>query len=407
MPRSSKPIKAIKLTNGDDVYTGGGAVDGRGGNDVLVGSHLTGGRGADRFVHLWTSSEVVIADFNRREGDKIEVPSARVDKAIRANLGWMLVDGECSQAARLGSDAGQIVQVANGDGTYTLNFYYAGSLTPSSKIIVNTKVVPSDFAGTNWVQYPASPTEGDDSLVGFNGNERIDLLGGNDTYDGLSGFDEIHGGAGNDTLRGGDPLAQLVGGNRIFGGSGDDLLTSGSGHDWLDGGADNDRLFGGGGGDSLYGGAGNDLLVGGLGGDDLTGGSGADTFVYAEIGDSAPAASYRPGDLYSYDYKHPDLIFDFNPAEGDVIDLRQLDIDPSLAGVQTADWTYTGSAYDPGVAGAQMTLTQGTIWTYNASGAFYPRPGTILSLYLDDGDAIPDFQIQLTGSHLSTAGILW
>lgn len=407
MPKSSKLVKAVKLTNGDDVFSNGGAVNGRGGNDILVGSHLTGGKGADRFVFLWSSNEVVITDFDRREGDKIEVPSARVDQAIRANLGWLLVDWEYSEVARLASDAGQIVQVANGDGTFTLNFYYAGSATPSSKIIVNTKVVPSDFAGTNWVQYPAAPTEGADNFVGFNGNERISLLGGNDTYDGLSGSDDIDGGAGDDVLRAGDPLAQVVGGSRLLGGIGNDLLTSGSGQDILDGGADDDQLFGGAGGDTLSGCSGRDVLAGGIGGDELTGGSGADTFLYLALGDSAPAASYRPGDYYSYDYRHPDLIYDFNPAEGDVIDLRQLDIDPNLAGVQTAAWTYTGSAYDPGVAGAQMTLTQDTIWTYNASGAFYPRSGTILSLYLDDGDAVPDFQIQLTGSHMSTVGILW
>ena len=407
MPKSFKSIKAVKLTNRDDVYTGGGAVDGRGGNDILVASHMTGGRGADRFVLLWTSDQVVITDFNRREGDRIEVPSARIDQAIRANLGWLLVDDEYSQAARLGSDAGQIVQVANGDGSYTLNLYYSGSLLPSSKIIVNTKVVPGDFAGANWVQYPAVPTEGADSFVGFNGNERIDLLSGNDIYDGLSGFDHIDGGAGNDVLRAGDPLARLVGGSTLLGGSGNDMLTSGSGQDHLDGGADDDRLFSGAGGDILQGGSGNDALAGGIGGDELTGGSGADTFLYLALGDSAPAASYRPGDPSFYDYRHPDLIFDFDPAEGDLIDLRQLDIDPNLAGVQTAAWTFTGSAFDPAVAGAQMTLTQDTIWTYGPSGASNPRTGTILSLYLDDGDAIPDFQIQLTGSYTSTAGILW
>lgn len=401
MPKSAK-VKTVKLTNGNDVYTDGGAVDGRGGDDILVGTHMTGGRGADRFYLLWTSEQVVITDFNRREGDKIEVPSARVDQAIRANLGWLLVDEEYSHAARLGSDAGQIVQVANDDGSYTLNFYYSGKLAPSSTIIVNTKVVPSDFAGANWVQYPAVPTEGADNFVGFNGNERIDLLGGNDIYDGLSGFDEIDGGAGNDILRAGDPLARLVGGSTLRGGVGDDLLTSGSGNDLLDGGADDDRLSGGAGADVLLGGSGKDVLAGGVGGDDLTGGSGADIFLYLALGDSAPAAGTNV-----YDHRYPDLIHDFDAAEGDVIDLRSLDIDLNAAGVQTAAWTYTGNAYDPGVSGAQMTLTQGTIWTYGATGASNPRPGTTLSLYLDDGDAIPDFQIQLAGSQMSTAGILW
>nr|WP_294168619.1 hypothetical protein [uncultured Sphingomonas sp.] len=383
------------------------------GNDYLQGFEgsdvLTGGTGADTFWYPWlynVGDVDTITDFNRAEGDKIDLWSSRVGRF--ANLGWVLVDDAFSPAADANHDAGQIVQVANSDGTYTLSFYYSNQTSPSFKIIVNTKLIPSDFLGDNWVQYPASPTEGADSFVGFNGSDRIDLLGGDDVYDGLSGNDEIVGGAGNDTLRGGNPIGTTIGGSRIEGGSGNDLLIAGSGQDVLYGGTGADRLFGGDGGDLLVGEDGDDTLSGGLGGDYLSGQGGADTYLYSHIGESPVATSSGPLRFpLDFGYGQPDTIFGFDPAAGDVIDLRQLDTDLATAGVQTAAWTFTGSAYDSSVGGAQITLTLGTIYTYDTTGTAYPQAGTTLSLYLDDGDAIADFQIQLTGSHTTVQGILW
>jgi Ca2+-binding RTX toxin-like protein len=453
------PVKASKiqkLSKSDDVYAAsalGGAVDGRGGNDVLVGSEaddkliggrgndilrggsgndilvggrgddflqgfggsdvLTGGAGADTFWWHWSNGpgdRDVITDFNRAEGDKISLPSSRVDIAIRANLGWLLVDGAFDQAARMRSEEGQIVQVANADGTYTLRIYYSGTtLSPTlqHEIVVNTKLIPRDFDAGYKVRYPNVATEGDDHFLGSNGADIIYLLGGNDSFDGLSGFDEIHGGAGDDVLRSGDPLARTSGGSKLFGDEGNDLLIAGSGQDFLDGGDGNDILRGNGGGDLLYGGTGDDVLDGGRGGDVLSGGAGADRFVFSSIADSPTQASFMPsGDFYFYSYNHPDLIVDFNPAKGDVIDLRQLDVDPAKDGVQTANWVFAGASYDPTISGPQMTISYETIFDYAYDGASSPRTGTILSLYLDDGDDIPDFQVQLNGIHLGSEWVL-
>lgn len=451
-----KAVKSSKLGKGDDLYAGTGgsdAVDGRGGNDILDGGEgndrliggkgndilrgqggndtliggagndllqgyegsdtLTGGRGADTFWWYWnnnTGDSDVITDFNRAEGDKIHLPSSRVDIAIRANIGWLLVDGQFSQAARLQSEEGQIVQVANGDGTFTLRIYGSGTaLDPSPwyEIVVNTKLVPSDFSAGYEVRYPNVPTEGDDQFIGSNGTDRIDLLGGNDSFDGLSGYDEVHGGAGNDSIRAGDPLARMIGGSTLFGDAGDDLLVGGNSHDRLYGGSDNDRLIGNAGGDVLSGGSGDDVLIGGLSGDELDGGAGVDRFVYLSIADSPTIASYQPTAYYlDYGYQHPDTIFDFDPTAGDVIDLRGLDIDPQTAGVQTAAWTFAGSNYDPALGGTQFTLSEQLIYNYKSNGAFDPRPGTVLSLYLDDGDDVPDFQVQIGGQHDGTGWIL-
>ncbi|MCG9692953.1 retention module-containing protein [Vibrio sp. Isolate22] len=75
-------------------------------------------------------------------------------------------------------------------------------------------------------------------------------------------------------------------------------LTAGSG---------NDRLEGGAGDDTLVGGDGNDTLIGGGGSDILTGGDGMDSFVWLNIEDGVE-----------------DTITDFNLAEGDQIDLREV-----------------------------------------------------------------------------------
>lgn len=76
-----------------------------------------------------------------------------------------------------------------------------------------------------------------------------------------------------------------------------DFLVGGDGFDFIDGGADDDLLFGNGAADILIGGGGDDMLRGGEGGD---------RFVFEDALDGH------------------DVIVDFNPAEGDWIDLDVL-----------------------------------------------------------------------------------
>ena len=63
---------------------------------------------------------------------------------------------------------------------------------------------------------------------------------------------------------------------------------------------------------TLNGGAGNDTLIGGAGNDTLTGGLGADVFAW------------RLGDQGSTTTPARDVITDFNPGQGDALDLRDL-----------------------------------------------------------------------------------
>jgi Ca2+-binding RTX toxin-like protein len=173
-----------------------------------------------------------------------------------------------------------------------------------------------------------------DALIGGQGN---DFLGGNDT---------LNGGNGNDLLNGGD------GSDQLFGQGNDDILIGGQGNDFLDGGDGNDQLFGDSNGDVLIGGqgndflggndvlnggngndllngeAGNDILIGvnstaGLPGagneiDTLTGGAGADQF---HLGDST-SVYYDDRSSLTAGLNNYALLTDFNPNEGDLIQLH-------------------------------------------------------------------------------------
>ena len=68
-------------------------------------------------------------------------------------------------------------------------------------------------------------TEGNDRLQGTDGNDVIAGLGGNDKISGRGGHDRICGGAGNDVINGGK------GNDRLQGGDGFDRITGGKGRD--------------------------------------------------------------------------------------------------------------------------------------------------------------------------------
>ncbi len=190
--------------------------------------------------------------------------------------------------------------------------------------------------------------EGQQNLIGDDGDNI--LIGGNDN-------DTLDGGAGNDTLSGGSGDDLLIGGagaDNVFGGSGNDTVRAGGGNDITDGGdgidtddfsdigapvvadlgagvasyqtgagdtiveqvvnfenltgtVQGDQLFGdagvnvldgndgddllsgGGGDDTLIGGNGDDNLQGGGGNDSLDGGAGTDTADFSDIGVSVHA----------------------------------------------------------------------------------------------------------------------
>jgi Ca2+-binding RTX toxin-like protein len=101
--------------------------------------------------------------------------------------------------------------------------------------------------------------------------------------------------------------ADILIGLSYVGSNSNDLKTGMSGDDFFQGLAGNDSLNGAGGNDLIVGGAGNDRMLGGSGNDNLVGGLGADIFRL----DAALSST-----------NNRDTITDFNPSQGDRIELE-------------------------------------------------------------------------------------
>jgi Ca2+-binding RTX toxin-like protein len=124
---------------------------------------------------------------------------------------------------------------------------------------------------------------GQDSTLGFGGDDVLEGGDGNDLILGSGGDDVLLGGNGDDVIWG------QAGDDDLQGNAGNDLLRGGEGEDTLDGGDGDDILDGGDinvssedDGDELFGGAGNDHLIGGSGDDTLDGGEGEDVSIYSD-----------------------------------------------------------------------------------------------------------------------------
>lgn len=168
----------------------------------------------------------------------------------------------------------------------------------------------------------------------------------------------------------GNNLANVIVGNaaanRISGGGGGDRVVGGLGADEVIGDGGADRLDGGDGRDLLAGGGGDDVLLGGAAADSLSGGSGADRFVFT-ASDLAPTGG------------GVDLVSDFSRAEGDRIDLR--DIDASTSNGENA-FLFIGEAAFSGVAGELRSVQRN---------GFVVVEGDV------DGDGLADIQVRIVG----------
>ncbi|EEE35334.1 type I secretion target repeat protein [Rhodobacteraceae bacterium KLH11] len=174
--------------------------------------------------------------------------------------------------------------------------------------------------------------DGNDSLSGRSGDDFLSGDDGNDTLSGGSGNDDLDGGVGDDSLSGGSGSDTVIGGlgsDTLDGGSGNDTLAGGEGSDTLKGGSDDDELIGGAGNDYLNGSSGDDVLNGGSGKDRLYLGAGDD---HASGGADADRFIFRNEDLDG----STDTITDFSLSDGDLLDLRGLNLDSG--GADTLEW---------------------------------------------------------------------
>jgi Ca2+-binding RTX toxin-like protein len=214
--------------------------------------------------------------------------------------------------------------------------------------------------GDDTVSYYASPAGVWVSLysnVAFYGDAEGDKF---------SGIENLYGSAFNDVLLGNDYA------NRLYGLAGNDILVGYGGQDTLSGGAGDDYLSGGTERDSLYGGSGNDWLYGGTYSDMLVGGPGADRFAYTDVTECSPAFV-------------PETIWDFDRAQGDLIDLSAIDADVNAAGNQA--FTFIGTAAFSGAPGEIRYEQQGgNTFIYLETGPSGSNDGLIVlnGLYTPD-----------------------
>jgi serralysin len=221
------------------------------------------------------------------------------------------------------------------------NFSNVGGLTGNVAVAQNATIERAvggsgaDLIHGNAVGNTIDGGAGADTIDGGTGG-RNQLLGGDgsDLITGAADFDAVNGNKGDDTVDGG-----TGGADWLLGGQGNDLITAHAGNgvlngnlglDTVTGGTGDDVVRGGQGTDLLSGGGGSDQLYGDLGGDTLSGGAGADTFHFA-LGGGA------------------DRILDFNPSEGDRI---QLDGSPSYSLAQSG----VDTVVSVGAAGDQIIL---------------------------------------------------
>ena len=181
----------------------------------------------------------------------------------------------------------------------------------------------------------------------------------------------IHGTNGNDNFvsrEDGATIRGYDGDDKLTGRAAADTLFGNAGNDTLVGFQGNDRLRGGAGDDVLKGGGGKDQLLGSGGADSLTGGGQADTFIFKSVGDSTVAAVGQ------------DVIFGFNRAQGDLIDLSKIDARTNQGGNQA--FQFIGDDGFDGVAGELRVVKK--------------NGDTFVSGDVN-GDAVADFMIRIDG----------
>ncbi len=254
-----------------------------------------------------------------------------------------------------------------GSGLDTVDFTSVGAVTLDLRVSTVQVVTGLDTVRLQSIEN-INTGAFNDNITGTNGANVINTGAGNDFITAFAGNDTVYGGDGDDEVLSGS------GSDEVHGGNGVDLLKGDEGDDSLFGDGQNDTLKGGVGDDFLYGGDGDDIIQGEAGSDTLTGGGGADRF------------SFTNGDLSS-PLDTLEHITDFNAAEGDQINLRNIDANVNVAG----DQNFTKVAAFTNVAGQY-------VWQQEM--------GYGIALFDTNGDGTADLALRVDGDTNGSTGWL-
>jgi Ca2+-binding RTX toxin-like protein len=265
--------------------SGGGTLDGGAGDDLLEPQFLgvpppvtiTGGDGIDTVTYAGSFHGVTISfDDVANDGAGNDNVRADVENAI----------GSGGADTFFGSSADNVF-----DGNPGSDVFNGGGGIDTVSYSTRSGSVHASIDGiANDGERPAIPDENDniepdiENVVGGSGPDVLVGSSAANTLSGGPGDDALDGGPGADTLVGGTgadtadyssrsvPLVISLDATRNDGAAGENDLVA----------ADVESVFGGSANDVLSGGAGDNLLRGGLGADQIHGGGGIDTVDYSE-----------------------------------------------------------------------------------------------------------------------------
>ena len=361
---------------------GANKLQGWGGDDVLRGAAgadtLEGGTGTDT-ASYYTSAVGVTVDLaagTGSGGDAAGDTLSGIENLSGSNLGNDTLAGN-SGANKLQGWGGDDV-LRGGAGADTLEggagidtaSYYTSAVGVTVDLAAGT-ASGGDAAGDtlSGIENLSGSNLGNDTLAGNGGANKLQGWGGDDVLRGGAGADVLEGGAGTDTASYySSPVGVSISLAAGTGAGGDASGDALSGIENISGSQGNDGLTGTAGANVLQGWGGNDGLVGDAGKDTLTGGAGADLFHFLALGDSVVGAN-------------ADVITDFSHAQGDEIDLMEIDANAGAAGNQA--FSFIGANLYSGVAGQLRFSIVNGVTTI---------AGDV------NGDKVSDFHIILTGS---------
>jgi hypothetical protein len=304
---------AVRLGDGDNTLTNSGTITGFFGGVV-------GGSGNDLLINSGTIGELSnLANVQLGDGNNTLINSGKIFGDVSGGSGadtmtdFAIVDGVMQSGAIRGT-----ISFGGGNDTFTggANFEMVQDGNGADTYRLG--------GGNDWyVATGNTGSDGNDLVLGGTGIDVYDAQAANsDCQINLDSFS--HGPLAPNTALGADIAGSakdsIFGFETVFSGSGNDVIYGTAAGNTLFGDDGNDSLFGLSGNDKLDGGDGNDDLFGGAGADELTGGFGADTFHYTALSDSGITAGTR------------DLIADFNPLQGDKIDLSAIDANTKTPG---------------------------------------------------------------------------